>query len=192
MSTYVSVHCSFSIEKNNRLISRCRFREALSKVPFFIFSFILLLASSLPYLVLSSTPSLSLLYFPFFPPSFSLPSTSLPPLFPPSSLLSLPQSKTGLIDYEHLRTLARSFHPKLIIAGTSAYSRLIDYAAMKKVKGRGGGREGGKREKEWGEEGEEGGRWGDGEGESEIHTHTHTHTYTHTPGLWGGGSVSHG
>ena len=51
---------------------------------------------------------------------------------------------------------------------------------MKKVKGRGGGREGGKREKEWGEEGEEGGRWGDGEGESEIHTHTHTHTHIHT------------
>ena len=150
MSTYVSVHCSFSIENNNRLISCCRYYEALSKVPFFIFSFILLLASSLPYLVLSSTPSLSLLYFPFFHPSFSLPSTSLPPLFPPSFLLSLPQSKTGLIDYEHLRTLARSFHPKLIIAGTSAYSRLIDYAAMKKVIGRGGGREGGKREEEGG------------------------------------------
>lgn len=38
---------------------------------------------------------------------------------------------TGLIDYDALDKLARIFHPKIIIAGASAYSRLIDYKAMK-------------------------------------------------------------
>ncbi|KAM9115658.1 LOW QUALITY PROTEIN: serine hydroxymethyltransferase, mitochondrial [Pangshura tecta] len=40
---------------------------------------------------------------------------------------------TGLIDYEQLEVTARLFRPRLIIAGTSAYARLIDYARMKKV-----------------------------------------------------------
>ncbi|KAM4701676.1 serine hydroxymethyltransferase, mitochondrial [Discoglossus pictus] len=40
---------------------------------------------------------------------------------------------TGLIDYDQLEVTARLFRPKLIIAGTSAYARLIDYARMKKV-----------------------------------------------------------
>ncbi|KAJ1160342.1 hypothetical protein NDU88_000844 [Pleurodeles waltl] len=40
---------------------------------------------------------------------------------------------TGLIDYEQLEVTARLFRPRLIIAGTSAYARLIDYAKMKKV-----------------------------------------------------------
>lgn len=40
---------------------------------------------------------------------------------------------TGLIDYEGLASLATLVKPKLIIAGTSAYSRDIDYAAMRKV-----------------------------------------------------------
>ena len=43
------------------------------------------------------------------------------------------QVKTGLIDYDRLATQARDFHPKLIIAGTSAYSRLIDYERMRKI-----------------------------------------------------------
>ncbi|KAM6106314.1 serine hydroxymethyltransferase, mitochondrial [Pterocles gutturalis] len=40
---------------------------------------------------------------------------------------------TGLIDYAQLEVTARLFRPRLIIAGTSAYARLIDYARMKKV-----------------------------------------------------------
>mmetsp|Transcript_2225 Transcript_2225/g.3487 ORF Transcript_2225/g.3487 Transcript_2225/m.3487 type:complete len:484 (-) Transcript_2225:2526-3977(-) len=40
---------------------------------------------------------------------------------------------TGLIDYEKLAETARLFRPKLIVAGTSAYSRLIDYPAMRTI-----------------------------------------------------------
>ncbi|XP_054253069.1 serine hydroxymethyltransferase, mitochondrial [Indicator indicator] len=40
---------------------------------------------------------------------------------------------TGLIDYEQLELTARLFRPRLVVAGTSAYARLIDYARMKKV-----------------------------------------------------------
>ena len=36
--------------------------------------------------------------------------------------------KTGLIDYDTLEKTAALFRPKMIIAGFSAYSRLIDYA----------------------------------------------------------------
>ncbi|KAI6248551.1 putative serine hydroxymethyltransferase, mitochondrial [Erysiphe necator] len=38
---------------------------------------------------------------------------------------------TGLIDYEKLEEVALKFQPQIIIAGTSAYSRLIDYQKMK-------------------------------------------------------------
>uniref|UniRef100_A0A3Q2C8F6 Serine hydroxymethyltransferase n=3 Tax=Cyprinodon variegatus TaxID=28743 RepID=A0A3Q2C8F6_CYPVA len=41
--------------------------------------------------------------------------------------------QTGLIDYDQLEKTARLFRPKLIIAGTSAYARLIDYARMKQL-----------------------------------------------------------
>lgn len=40
---------------------------------------------------------------------------------------------TGLIDYEKLREHATLFRPKLIIAGASAYSRLIDYQKFKEI-----------------------------------------------------------
>ncbi|KAK2750711.1 glycine hydroxymethyltransferase shm1 [Myotisia sp. PD_48] len=40
---------------------------------------------------------------------------------------------TGLIDYEKLAELALLYRPKLIVAGTSAYSRLIDYPRMRQV-----------------------------------------------------------
>ncbi|OJJ50474.1 hypothetical protein ASPZODRAFT_147985 [Penicilliopsis zonata CBS 506.65] len=40
---------------------------------------------------------------------------------------------TGLIDYDALEKSAALFRPKLIVAGTSAYSRLIDYARMRKI-----------------------------------------------------------
>ncbi|KAH6652512.1 serine hydroxymethyltransferase-domain-containing protein [Truncatella angustata] len=39
--------------------------------------------------------------------------------------------KTGLIDYEKLDELAQIYRPKVIVAGTSAYSRFIDYKAMR-------------------------------------------------------------
>lgn len=44
-----------------------------------------------------------------------------------------PQTTTGLIDYDQMEMTAKLFRPKLIIAGTSAYARLIDYARIKKV-----------------------------------------------------------
>ena len=40
---------------------------------------------------------------------------------------------TGLIDYEMLRKTAKLFRPKIIIAGTSAYSRLLEYRTFREV-----------------------------------------------------------
>ncbi len=40
---------------------------------------------------------------------------------------------TGLIEYEQVRALARAQRPKLIIAGGSAYSRIIDFAAFRSI-----------------------------------------------------------
>ena len=40
---------------------------------------------------------------------------------------------TGLIDYQKLEELAMLYRPKLIIAGTSAYSRLIEYGQMREI-----------------------------------------------------------
>lgn len=40
---------------------------------------------------------------------------------------------TGLIDYKNMEEIANLFRPKIIIAGTSAYSRLIDYKKFKDV-----------------------------------------------------------
>src|SRR5438045_4460457 len=40
---------------------------------------------------------------------------------------------TGLIDYDKLQELALLYRPKIIIAGTSAYSRLIDYERMREI-----------------------------------------------------------
>lgn len=51
----------------------------------------------------------------------------------PYNFYFLFQPKTGLIDYDQMELTARLFRPKLIIAGTSAYARLIDYARVKKV-----------------------------------------------------------
>ena len=36
--------------------------------------------------------------------------------------------ETGLIDYDQLELTAKLFRPKMIIAGYSAYARLLDYA----------------------------------------------------------------
>merc|ERR1719393_707767 len=40
---------------------------------------------------------------------------------------------TGLIDYDKLEETAVIFRPKLIVAGTSAYSRAIDYGRMRAI-----------------------------------------------------------
>merc|ERR1719253_1028265 len=40
---------------------------------------------------------------------------------------------TGRIDYDALEASAKLFRPKIIIAGTSAYSRLLDYARMREI-----------------------------------------------------------
>ncbi|MFA7515273.1 MAG: serine hydroxymethyltransferase [Bacilli bacterium] len=41
--------------------------------------------------------------------------------------------KTGMIDYEQLLMLAKLEQPKMIIAGASAYSRIIDFKKFKKI-----------------------------------------------------------
>jgi glycine hydroxymethyltransferase len=41
--------------------------------------------------------------------------------------------KTGLIDYAQVERLAHEHRPKLIIAGFSAYSRVIDFARFRKI-----------------------------------------------------------
>lgn len=40
---------------------------------------------------------------------------------------------TGLIDYDKLEEMAIMYRPKIIVAGTSAYSRLIDYKRMREI-----------------------------------------------------------
>ncbi|KAF8465383.1 serine hydroxymethyltransferase Shm2 [Kalaharituber pfeilii] len=41
--------------------------------------------------------------------------------------------KTGYIDYDGLEKLAELYRPKVIVAGTSAYSRAIDYPRMREI-----------------------------------------------------------
>ena len=41
--------------------------------------------------------------------------------------------RTGLIDYEKLEELAMLYRPRIVIAGTSAYSRLIDYKKFREI-----------------------------------------------------------
>lgn len=41
--------------------------------------------------------------------------------------------KTGRIDYEEAEKFAMRIRPKMLIAGTSAYSRLIEYSKMRKI-----------------------------------------------------------
>ncbi|KAJ0117234.1 serine hydroxymethyltransferase [Diaporthe amygdali] len=40
---------------------------------------------------------------------------------------------TGIIDYDQLEKNAQLYRPKILVAGTSAYCRLIDYARMRKI-----------------------------------------------------------
>jgi glycine hydroxymethyltransferase len=41
--------------------------------------------------------------------------------------------KTGIIDYDKLEETATLFRPKLIVAGTSSYSRPIDYKRVRQI-----------------------------------------------------------
>lgn len=43
------------------------------------------------------------------------------------------EKKTGLIDYEKVRKMAKRHKPKLIIAGASAYSRIIDFKLLSDI-----------------------------------------------------------
>ena len=42
-------------------------------------------------------------------------------------------AKTELIDYDQVRQLAHEHHPKMIVAGASAYPRVIDFAKMREI-----------------------------------------------------------
>jgi glycine hydroxymethyltransferase len=41
--------------------------------------------------------------------------------------------ETGIIDYDQLETNAEMYRPKILVAGTSAYCRLIDYKRMRQI-----------------------------------------------------------
>ena len=41
--------------------------------------------------------------------------------------------ETGLIDYDTMEANAKLYRPKLIVAGASAYARLIDYQRIRKI-----------------------------------------------------------
>lgn len=41
--------------------------------------------------------------------------------------------ETGIIDYDQLEKNAQLYRPKILVAGTSAYCRLIDYERMRKI-----------------------------------------------------------
>ena len=43
------------------------------------------------------------------------------------------KEKTGTIDYDQLRSLAKEHKPKLIVAGASAYPRIIDFPEIEKI-----------------------------------------------------------
>jgi glycine hydroxymethyltransferase len=40
---------------------------------------------------------------------------------------------TGLIDYDQVRDLARAHRPRIVVGGGSAYSRVIDFAALRAI-----------------------------------------------------------
>ncbi|WP_028315775.1 serine hydroxymethyltransferase [Desulfatibacillum aliphaticivorans] len=43
------------------------------------------------------------------------------------------KEKTGTIDYDQVRSLAKEHKPKLIVAGASAYPRIIDFPELEKI-----------------------------------------------------------
>ena len=40
---------------------------------------------------------------------------------------------TGLLDYDSIEYLAKLYRPKLVVAGASAYARLIDYSKFRSI-----------------------------------------------------------
>ena len=42
-------------------------------------------------------------------------------------------ANSGLLDYDHLRDLAKQHQPKLIVAGFSAYSRVLDWSQFREI-----------------------------------------------------------
>ena len=46
--------------------------------------------------------------------------------------------ETGRIDYDEVESLAKQYHPKLIVAGASAYPRALDFAAFAEIAHRSG------------------------------------------------------
>ncbi|MDR2415035.1 MAG: serine hydroxymethyltransferase [Odoribacteraceae bacterium] len=43
------------------------------------------------------------------------------------------REESGLVDYEEMERLAREYHPRMIVAGASAYSRDWDYKRMREI-----------------------------------------------------------
>src|SRR5205814_5747285 len=43
------------------------------------------------------------------------------------------REETGRIDYDEVRAIARRERPRLLIGGSSAYARIIDFAALKSI-----------------------------------------------------------
>jgi glycine hydroxymethyltransferase len=43
------------------------------------------------------------------------------------------EKETGLIDYDEVRKIAKKNKPKILLAGASAYSRIIDFKAMSEI-----------------------------------------------------------
>jgi hypothetical protein len=70
------------------------------------------------------------------PPTHThLPATPVPsyPARDPLRMVAPCTQTTGTIDYDQLEANAELFRPKLIVAGASAYARVIDHARMRKV-----------------------------------------------------------
>ena len=55
-----------------------------------------------------------------------------------SSLYFRLNEETGVIDYDRMDENAKLFRPKLIVAGASAYAKLIDYKRMRDICDRNG------------------------------------------------------
>ena len=83
------------------------------------------------------------------------------------------QPKTGLIDYVHLEKQAKDFHPRLIIAGTSAYSRIVDYKRIREICNGAGAYM-------MADMAHISGLVAAGVSQRITHTHTHTHSLTNT------------
>ena len=64
-------------------------------------------------------------------PDPRLPAQHLRQALQPSAPTAYPE--TGLLDYDEVRRLAQEFRPLVMVAGYSAYPRLIDFARMREI-----------------------------------------------------------